>query len=72
MINPTPTPTPTPIPVVFALFVSCGCPITDVVATEAVVDILSERIEDVAVCSSVFVVLAPFTAPCNAKTTLCV
>lgn len=98
-INPTPTPTPTAIPVIFALFVPCGCPVADVVATEAVVGALSEAMGAVVeaiealvkateavieaieavvealesvVCPSVFVVLAPLTAPCNGKTTLCV
>jgi hypothetical protein len=36
------------------------------------VDPLSEVIETVAVRPSVFVVLAPISAPCNAKTALCV
>ena len=68
------------------MFDACGCPVADVVVTEAVVDTLCEAMEAVVVgssvlvvcssvlvvCSSVFVVLAPLTAPCNGKTTLCV
>lgn len=82
------------------MFVAGGCPVADVVATEAVVDkvfeamgpvvevmeavveaadavveameFVVEAMEAVVVCPSVFVVLAPLTAPCNGKTTLCV
>lgn len=78
-IKTTPTPTPTPIPVVFALFGACEFPVADVVVTEVVVDTLCEEMEAVVagssvlvVCSSVSVVLAPLTAPCHGKTTLCV
>jgi hypothetical protein len=39
---------------------------------EVIVDPLSEVVEAVADCPSVFVVLAPFSAPCSAKTALCV
>lgn len=63
----------------FALFGACEFPVADVVVTELVVDTLCEAMEAVVagssvlvVCSSVFVVLAPLTAPCNGKTTLCV
>ena len=73
-INPTTTPTPAPIPIVFVLSALSGCPVG------ALVNTLSEVMEAVAVGpsvdvaldvdSSVFVVLAPFTAPCNVKTTL--
>jgi hypothetical protein len=71
---------------VFVLFVLCGCPVAvavgkavgEAVAVEAIADTATEVItttevmEAAVVCPSVFVVLAPFTAPCNAKTTLCV
>lgn len=81
--RPTAPPTPAPIPTVLLLLEPDACPVSDGVATGALVDTNTEIVEAVAVGPDVFVarldaedevdvvvalVLAPTTAPCSVNT----